>query len=192
VQCSLSSSFSPLYSALLCSALLCSAVLQSLEGVKAANMQNGFEHAVSQIIHPDPVDGHSYSVESSMKLSENRYRYNLYAKFTICNITADRTLLTLNSAIANSSYSNLFSAFVGSQYTVTGYFTLVKIVPTAQPSLRRTSNPSKQPSQRTRPIYLTVGDQCPNCQQCRLVDCFIVLRSLIYLNICVWRFYVKE
>jgi hypothetical protein len=129
-------------------------------------MQDGFEHIVSQITNPNPEDGHSYSVESSMKLSsENRYRYNLYAKFTVCNITADRTLLTLNSAIANSSYSNLFSTFVGSQYTVSGYFTLVKIVPTAQPSFRPTLNPSKQPSERKegysiRPIHLTIGERC--------------------------------
>ena len=113
----------------MCCAVLC-CDMQALSSVTTADMNGGFEYAVSHIINPASVDHHVYSVNWSMALSQDRYLYSLDAEFTVCRSTADRTLLTLNAAMADGTYSSILSAFGGSELTTDGYFSFDKIVPT--------------------------------------------------------------
>ena len=112
----------------MCCAVLC-CDMQALSSVTTADMNEGFEYAVSHIIDPANVDHHVYSVNWSIALSQDRYLYSLDAEFTVCRSTADRTLLTLNAAMADGTYSSILSAFAGSEFNITGHFSFDQIVP---------------------------------------------------------------
>jgi hypothetical protein len=84
-------------------------------------------YTVSHIINPANVHFRVYSVDYTMIFPGHSTMYHVDAEFTVCSNTADQTLLTLNTALKNGTYSRIFTAFAGSNFKVTGSFGFYKI-----------------------------------------------------------------